>query len=648
MDIILLIAVFILIIGIAMFYCNLLKLNIAEGMMPAVLTVILFDAVAVGLAGSYIIAIGGAVLLAAIGAGFAVFRQIKEKNGFRMLLSPCIIALAAVFFVSIMIYRGDVIQNIEELGLWAMADKYMAVHDKLYSYQGITYLQGASLFHYIFLRTAGFSEGTLYAVSALLYWIGLLLPFGRLPKEKSPRLLLYILLVHSGLYSLYYFGSKTCGPELPLACWTGGLAGWWITRDKEKKSSNAVVLISGLVGAFTFTSSVDMTLVILVLLLAATEKAGSRVLGEKHHDREQKINFGMLYLLAGALVWAAGTYLYGTITRFTYLIDNMTSFLRCLVENNMSLGRSDFNHTFIFNIVLIAVLYFAVADRDDQRKAAARYMIYSIAASAIYLTVLIYGLVDAKVHPEEDYMIQIQRLIAMCAIYLLVMALSWMLCEERMLERKASYIPGLILLVAFLYGVNANYLTYTTAAYPEKRSSYAQIQKVKRECGYIKDLVPKKYKIYMINQGDEIASAEARFLLEDQISDSFSQAWKYSISGGMVHDQDAPYDTLEKLPEALTEGKYRYVWIFKTNKYLTSSLPEVMGDAMVEEMLDDEIIKQRIEKVESMLISSDTITGGQLCKVLYSDKKALALQPVKNVVPYDTRKTYYRWNNIIE
>lgn len=657
MNIIMLMAVFIMMAGVAVFYCNLFGLNPAEGMVPAVLTVIAAVTLAVSLTGNYLLAVILIAALAVLGLVSSIYKWYKAgKVSFGFLLSPYFIALTAVFIISILIYYGDTIQNIDELRLWAMADKYMFSHDSFYLYDDVVYMQGTNLFRYLFLKISGFQEGSIYALSALLYWIGLLLPFGKIGKEKWPRLLLYILLMHIGLYSMYYYGSKSCSPELALACWIGGMAGWWITR--EKKKTNIVVLLSGLISAFTFTETVNAVLLIFVLLLPVNHLAGSYVNRKKDPayeispETEQTNtvlensgdkNYGHIDLycfLAAFMLFFAAVLLYGNLTAFTYLKENMTYFLRCLVENNMTLWKADLNYTFIFNIVLVAVLLVAVIDQQYQRKLAARYIIYSIMVSAIYISVLIFSAVNDQQQIKKEYIATIQRMISLLVIYLFVMALSWLLCEKRLLEKKTPYIPGLILLVVFLYGVNKNYLTNATAAYPEKNNNYSTIQRVKRQCAYLEDRLETDEKVYFINQGKEIASVEARFILGNQISDSSLQAWKFSVNGGMVKNQIDPYKPLSALPAALKEEQYSYVWIYKTNSYLNRNLPKVMGNEM-EDM--DENAADYAEE----LISKSTVSGGQIYQVLYNKKKVLGLKLDENIVPYDNRRAYYRWNDII-
>ena len=657
MNIIMLMAVFIMMAGVAVFYCNLFRLNPAEGMVPAVLTVIAAVTLAVSLTGNYLIAVILIAVLAALGLVSSIYKWYKVgKVSFRFLLSPYFIALTAVFIISILIYYGDTIQNIDELRLWALADKYMFSHDSFYLYDDVVYMQGTNLFRYLFLKVSGFQEGSVYALSALLYWIGLLLPFGKIGKEKWPRLLLYILLMHIGLYSMYYYGSKSCSPELALACWTGGMAGWWMTRKKKK--TNMVVMLSGLITAFTFTETVNAVLLIFVLFLPVMHLAGSFVSRKKdpasefspeteqtntvlENSGDKKYGHIDLYcFLASFMLFFAAVLLYGNLTAFTYLKENMTYFLRCLVENNMTLWKADLNYTFIFNIVLVAVLLVAVIDQQYQRELAARYMIYSIMVSAIYISVLIFSTVNDQQQIKKEYIATVQRMISLLVIYLFVMALSWLLCEKRLLEKKTAYIPGLIVLVVFLYGVNKNYITAATAAYPEKNNNYSTIQQVKKQCACLGDRLEPDEKVYLINQGKEIASAEARFVLGDQVSDSSSQAWKYSVYGGMVKNQIDPYKSISALPAALTEEGYSYVWIYKTNSYLSINLPKIMGDEM-------EDMAEKLSDNKEDLISSSSVAGGQIYKVLYNKKKAVGLKMAENIVSYDNRRAYYRWNDII-
>ena len=49
----------------------------------------------------------------------------------------------------------------------------------------------------------------------------------------------------------------------------------------------------------------------------------------------------------------------------------------------------------------------------------------------------------------------------------------------------------------------------------------------------------------------------------------------------------------------------------------------------------------------SDLINSQEMSGGQLYKVVYLKGKAVWLKLEANMAPYDNRRRYYRWKDII-
>jgi hypothetical protein len=184
---------------------------------------------------------------------------------------------------------------------------------------------------------------------------------------------------------------------------------------------------------------------------------------------------------------------------------------------------------------------------------------------------------------------------------------------------------------------------------------------VKKEATALKEDEDLHGKIYMLNQGQELASAAAMFHLGKKTNNYTTSVWKFTTEGGMVYDKVRAYETIRMLPIILTEGKYSYVWVYQSDNYLKAGLPFVMGNQEEEEEVDEASqetdtkaktkkkkasASEEEEEVDDAVIKEEDMIVGQLYKVVYEDGKATKLEHLKSILSYDNRKEFYQWNNI--
>ena len=303
-----------------------LKLRLAEGMAAgtALIGLVLFLS---GLGGRFM---AGIVLLCVVGLeGFvlSVYLNMRTKKLYKggadrrkgsrepgkpdvnlaaELTSPYYIVLTLIFLGSLVLYYGDFIWHVDEFHLYALSPKYMLETGKLPMSAG--YIGGAkdvlagSLFHLFFQKFTGYNEGMMYVSSSLLTWIGLLLPFaftcgrkqaagagfggsGRVSRCPANRggnvwagLLLYIAILHVGIYSLYVYGTKNLYVDLPAIAWAAGLAGWYLTSsgglsgliDCGISEVIFILVVLGMVGFFK--PHIGLLLAVLAVLFLVTEE----------------------------------------------------------------------------------------------------------------------------------------------------------------------------------------------------------------------------------------------------------------------------------------------------------------------------------------------------------------------------------------
>ena len=186
MNALMMIVAFLVLTGIALIYCDFIKMNLMEGMFMAALTVVILlhitTMIRVSFLGVFILvitAVAGYVLTTGLSLGQLV---LKKHNSVQRILNSGIgayVALAVIFLISMFVNYGDYIRNIDELHLWALVPKYMLEHGRLpIKAWRLDQNLGTCYFNYFFQAIAGYNEGMMYASAALLHWIGFLLPFG--------------------------------------------------------------------------------------------------------------------------------------------------------------------------------------------------------------------------------------------------------------------------------------------------------------------------------------------------------------------------------------------------------------------------------------------------------------------------------------
>ena len=147
------------------------------------------------------------------------------------------------------------IQHIDEWHLWAALVRYMQQKDRLpmgtdFITESSQKYIASSLFITFFQLLGGYNEGNMYVASGLLTFTGMLLPFAGARKEEWKKILFYTMIVYLACFSMYLYATKNLYVDLPVIGWSGGMAGWWLSREKEKKN---LILIPAAVLVLHFT-----------------------------------------------------------------------------------------------------------------------------------------------------------------------------------------------------------------------------------------------------------------------------------------------------------------------------------------------------------------------------------------------------------
>ena len=168
----LMIIAFSIILGVALLYTNLLKLNIGESYVLATVTLIgIIYATGLKyqnlLLGRNLYCLLG--LIGIISTGVLVSRRKFSREKLASIYLP---ALFVLLIMNVILYHNDFIRYIDEFHMWAAAPKYMLQHNRLPIYDDFAGVDskniGTCIFHYFFQSFTGNNEGAVYASGSLL------------------------------------------------------------------------------------------------------------------------------------------------------------------------------------------------------------------------------------------------------------------------------------------------------------------------------------------------------------------------------------------------------------------------------------------------------------------------------------------------
>lgn len=616
---------FLILTGAALLYCRAFGLRMGEGVLLAAVSVIalLFfsghlGTFAYGMYAMYALAAAGYVWTFAALAG----KRIGAADCFA---APSFVILALAFLAMLVLYDGSFIQNIDELHQWALGVKYMLREDALPSGCAVldhTHPYATGLFHLFFQRIGGYNEGNMYVSSFLLMWIGFLLPFAGYTKKEWKSAALYALVVYISLYTLYVYGSKNINVDVPTAAWAGGLAGWWMNRDKKK--SNLLVAAGGLLTLCYFKLATGPLLAVFVLLFMLLHT----LFVEKdllNTPKRKKI-----FLVCAVLVTLGGCALTSALLQFVQDPENW-QILPAAIQARFQglqvspekvslttgrllscalgrvLGRGNLSMSLVPFLIFLLALMKITADLFGQKKEQFVYMTYSVVTAIGYYVALLLAFLLMFGYSESVTARSCWRYFSVYAIYLFILTLVWLLQRRKAVRPKAPEYLMLGLLVLFAYGINSSYIPVTTGFDSEGLSSNKTLADVKGQIALIQEEITEEDKVYAIDQvgTNEISVGAALYYMEDAVSSYLVTPWKFSAAGGMVWSTVLEHPQLADFPALLTQGGYTYVWIYQSDKYLRSHLPNVL--------------------------SMENVTGGYLYRVVYENGNAAGLEPVRSL-----------------
>lgn len=239
---------FLIIVGMAAGFYTLLQVTAGEGMLLGVVavTIIMY---AGGKARNFPAAVLVCGVIAAAGAFIfllknLVKRKMSELRGF---FSMEMFLLTAVFLGAMFLFHGDFLQKIDDFHQWAAAVRYMLMKGHLPvqdDFLGTTSMpMYTSAFHLFFQELGGYNEGHMYVSSFFFNSVALLLPLAGTSWKKWKSSFAYVFTVYVGLYTLYLHSYKSLYVDLPAAAWAMAFCIWFSQTIRSERKRGKLILV---------------------------------------------------------------------------------------------------------------------------------------------------------------------------------------------------------------------------------------------------------------------------------------------------------------------------------------------------------------------------------------------------------------------
>lgn len=590
---------FLVLTGVALVLCNTLKVNMGEGTLLSA-TFIVLSLFLGAKSGSFQYGMYVICIVAVMGYLLSVV-QIVKRNKFETasLTSPYFILFVLLFAYSMIVFYNDFIQHVDEFHQWAAAVKYMLEKDQMpvwgeFIGEAHPYM-ATSLFHLFFQKFSGYNEQNMYVSAFLLMWIGFLLPFSGYERKDWKKAALYTFIIYIAIYSLYYYSHKNLYVDLPVAGWSGGLAGWWMNRTKKK--TNVLIGGSGLAMICFFKPSAGLLMAVLVVLFMLVQKY---LVEERIYVNSKNSKY---LLIAGSAAAILGVIVIAVVAWsifnpekaseiFSFVLGDklavvelsadkakktLAAFITALVGSPLN-SRSSLRVVFLPFLFLLFVLLKVIGDIFQKRQDSLVYMWYMAGMSVGFCAVVYVSFLFLFVYEESVKVAGVGRYLSICALYLLVIVLTLLLKKE---EAKMINVPSYIamgLTIVFLSGMNTNFITLSTALNKEKIPGYEDILSTRIQIEQILEIITETDKVYLIKQDDsnEYVTNAALYYLENQVSNYLATPWKFTENGSIIRVQEGETPAITDFAQLLAQGGYTYVWIYASDNYLKNTLPEVM------------------------------------------------------------------------
>lgn len=585
----LIIAAFIILLGMDLLFVQMLDVLAGEGMVLATGLTMLTMLIG-GWFHQFRIAVIVLTVLGVLGFILWIIRR-RPIQG-----KAYLVALTVLFLLSLVLYINDFVQRIDEFHQWAAAVKYMFEKNALPIYPDYIgdarQLIGTSLFYTYFQYFTGYHEAFMYVASTLLIWIGLLLPFSGAEGRERVKLSFFSVLMYVGIYSLYYYGMKNLYVDVHTGAWAGGIAGWWVTNRRKK--TDIAVLPAALAILYFLKLYVGLLMIILIVALIAvqalcgrwfdqdteTQKKDALQTGEPVRNGKTKYwlpaGVGLFGVMAVFAISRTGSGFLSLLKMRAEASSGMTntiisSLLTKTLGSPLSTSSAQ-KVTLPFLFVLCLVLLLTVGKKEFRLFGG-----YFILAGIFFMAALTAAYLFIFGIEESTKSAGLIRYLTIFAIYFFVITIVLLLREfTGDLSNKHTVFILAGLLLFFVQGINTGFIPQMTALNKQAVWACEDIQRTKRDIARIQEYLGPEERVYLINQDgeNEFPTNTALYYLESQVNNYLFTPWKFTRTGSITRVLESETPSLNELPEILRAGAYKYVWVFASDKYLRENLGE--------------------------------------------------------------------------
>ena len=154
-------AAFAVILGVALIYVNILKLNIGESYVLSTVTLIAVIYLTGMKADNLMLGRNIFCGLAAAGVVMALVQVVRKKFDWGRMGSAYLPILFGILVLNVLLFYGDYIRYIDDFHMWAAAPKYMLDSNRLPIYDDFagvhSYNIGTCIFNYFFQSFTGYN-----------------------------------------------------------------------------------------------------------------------------------------------------------------------------------------------------------------------------------------------------------------------------------------------------------------------------------------------------------------------------------------------------------------------------------------------------------------------------------------------------------
>lgn len=595
----LMILCFAVLTGIAMLVYSLTKMTGVESMGCSVAAIIVLQ-FAAALAGNpaagtyllYVIALLGILL-------FIVPKwQKRDKIAF---FSPGYAVMALGFTYALVAFQGVFLHNWDEFIQWGYAVRYMYETNLLPVSGAFNGLQpaGTTLFHYFFVRTAGFSDSNLYVSGFMLVWTGMSLALSKLTWIDWKKALVYSAVMFLGLYALYVYPYMSIYVDMPVAAWAGGICALWYLSDNKKQIIPLILGSLFIIPLFKWAVGplFAVIMIIFIIVMSITQPKQKEITGGNGFAAFFKKKGNWIYILipvagfAALLLWSAfipkgETVIPGIKNDSFSQLFNLSTYkasetLKAGIEKLFytNIGRSNLKMSFFvfMSAMLISTLlisFFMQKGRKQYRWMTAFYM--AGAVTYFFLLILIY--INTFADTESTRAASINRYFSIYAVFGFVFLLSPLLVRENIKKFKiAKTIISILAVVVLLIGLKADFFyRYAFMLKPSEVKYYEDLKRIESVSGDLNRILPSDAKVLMVAQNSEGFSVDVAYYKtfgKIPNSDWFPYAFYSGVNNNQYMYTKLEY--LEKLPEYMIQNGYNYLWVYQTDDYFTKTAGEI-------------------------------------------------------------------------